>query len=85
VLLAGDAILTTSVNSMLGLLLKRRELSGPLRLTTWRWAAAKESAAVLARLKPSVLATGHGEPLAGPSTAAEVDAFIERFTAPPRL
>jgi len=85
VLLTGDAILTTSVNSMLGLLLKRRELSGPLRLTTWRWAAAKESAAVLARLEPSVLATGHGEPLAGPRTPAEVDALIERFTAPPRL
>ena len=69
VLIAGDALVTVNLNSLGGLLLKKRRVSGPPWYTTWNWRLAKESVAVLAKLEPAVLAGGHGIPMAGPETA----------------
>jgi glyoxylase-like metal-dependent hydrolase (beta-lactamase superfamily II) len=84
VVLGGDAILTLEVNSWAGLLKQRQGLSGPPWYTTWHRRAAIASIRAIADLEPSVLATGHGLPLAGPGTAAAVHAFAERTIAPPR-
>lgn len=76
VLITGDAIVTVNLNSLSGLLLHKQRLSGPPRYTTWSWPAAKGSAALLAQLEPRVLAGGHGAPIAGPTTALDVQASL---------
>ena len=80
VLISGDAIATAKLNSLPGLLLGRPGLSGPPWYTSWSWPLAKASVAALAGLEPSVLAGGHGTPLAGPGTAATLHAFADRFS-----
>jgi glyoxylase-like metal-dependent hydrolase (beta-lactamase superfamily II) len=77
VVLSGDAVLTLEVNTLAGMLLGRQGLSGPPWYTTWDRQAAVASIGVIAGLEPSVLAAGHGRPLVGPGTAAEVRAFAE--------
>jgi len=84
VVLSGDAILTLEVNAWAGLLRQRQGLSGPPWYTTWDRPAAMASIREIADLEPSVLATGHGLPLAGPGTAAAVHAFAARTTPSPR-
>jgi glyoxylase-like metal-dependent hydrolase (beta-lactamase superfamily II) len=75
VLITGDALVTLKINSLTGLLLQRPGLSGPPRYTTWSRRAARESVDRLARLKPTVLAGGHGKPASGTETAAALSAF----------
>lgn len=84
VVLGGDAILTLEVNTWAGILRQRQGLSGPPWYTTWSRQAAIASIGEIAGLEPTVLATGHGRPLAGPGTAAAVHAFAERATSSPR-
>jgi glyoxylase-like metal-dependent hydrolase (beta-lactamase superfamily II) len=78
VVLSGDALLTLAVNSWAGLLRQAPSLSGPPWYTTWDRKAASASIVEIADLEPSVLAGGHGRPLAGPETAAAVRAFAAR-------
>lgn len=78
VVISGDAILTLKVNAWSGLVRQRQGLSGPPWYTTWDRHVANASIAQIADLEPSVLASGHGLPLAGPGTAAEVHAFAAR-------
>ena len=80
VLITGDAVLPMNLNSLWDLLRNRRRLSGPPYISTWNWTVAKESVAALARLDPNVLACGHGAPLAGPNTAADLRAFAAGFS-----
>jgi glyoxylase-like metal-dependent hydrolase (beta-lactamase superfamily II) len=87
VLITGDAVVTVNLNSFRGFLQwsfrrNRQEVSGPPRYSTWDQAAAKKSVAVLAELKPRVLAPGHGMPVAGDMAARELLAFAERFSGP---
>jgi glyoxylase-like metal-dependent hydrolase (beta-lactamase superfamily II) len=84
VVVSGDAILTLEVNTWAGLLRQRQGLSGPPWYTTWDRRAAIASIREIAELEPSVLATGHGLPLAGPGTAAAVRAFADRTIRLPR-
>jgi glyoxylase-like metal-dependent hydrolase (beta-lactamase superfamily II) len=60
VLITGDAVVTVDLNSLLGVLTRRRGVFGPPRYSTWDWSAAQRSIAALAALEPRVLATGHG-------------------------
>jgi glyoxylase-like metal-dependent hydrolase (beta-lactamase superfamily II) len=75
VLISGDALVTLQVNSWTGLLLQRPGLSGPPWYTTWSPRAARESIERLARLKPTVLAGGHGWPMTGDGTAEALLAY----------
>lgn len=84
VLITGDAIVTADLNSFPGFLLwslrvKRQGISGPPWYSTWNKEAAKRSVAVLAGLKPRVLASGHGAPMSGDSVAVELSAFADHF------
>ncbi|WP_152190030.1 nitroreductase/quinone reductase family protein [Georgenia satyanarayanai] len=76
VLITGDAIATVDLNSFRGLLLRRAEVAGPPRYTTWNWSIALRSVEALAALGPRVLAPGHGRPLA--SAGAALDALARR-------
>jgi len=78
VVISGDALVTLKVDSWSGLLLGEQGLSGPPWYTTWDREATRASIGEIADLEPSILAGGHGLPLAGPGTAAAVHAFAAR-------
>ena len=77
VVLSGDALVTLEVNAWAGILWQRQGLSGPPWYTTWDRRAAIASIREIAAFEPEVLAGGHGLPLVGPGTAAEVHAFAK--------
>jgi glyoxylase-like metal-dependent hydrolase (beta-lactamase superfamily II) len=84
VLITGDAVLTTHLNSLWSFLLwgsgrNKHKLSGPPWYTTWSWQAAKKSVASLVGLEPRVLACGHGLPMRGSGTARELRAFADHL------
>lgn len=79
VVISGDALLTLRVNAATGLLLGRQGLSAPPWYTTWDREAARASIRAIAGLQPSVLAGGHGRPLAGPGAAAVIREFAARM------
>jgi hypothetical protein len=78
-LITGDALVTVSLNSVWGLLTRKREMSGPPWYASWNWRLAKKSVATLAELEPQVVAGGHGIPISGPDTPGLVQAFSGRF------
>lgn len=80
VLISGDACMTIDKNSLWGLLSGRQRVAGPPYISTWNWRAAKESVAVLARLEPDTLASGHGAPMTTVTPAHELRAFSDRLT-----
>jgi glyoxylase-like metal-dependent hydrolase (beta-lactamase superfamily II) len=77
VLITGDAVLTINLNSVHDLLAGKHRVSGPPYISIWNWPAAKQSVATLARLKPDVLACGHGRPMTGTEAAAGLASFSE--------
>jgi glyoxylase-like metal-dependent hydrolase (beta-lactamase superfamily II) len=84
VLITGDAVLTVHLNSLWSFLRwgvgrTKQRLAGPPWYTTWRWRAARQSVASLARLEPRVLACGHGLPMSGSRTAPQLRAFAAHF------
>jgi glyoxylase-like metal-dependent hydrolase (beta-lactamase superfamily II) len=89
VLITGDAVVTADLNSPMGMLAwcfgaGKQKISGPPRYSTVNWGAAKQSAAILAGLKPRVLAPGHGLPMAGKDVALHLQAFADRFSGTDR-
>ncbi|RKO19321.1 MBL fold metallo-hydrolase [Pseudarthrobacter phenanthrenivorans] len=81
VLLAGDALLTTDLNSVRGLLGRTPGVSGPPWIATWDWPTAEASVRALARLKPRVLASGHGPAMSGQEAARQLDELASRSAA----
>ncbi len=79
VVISGDALLTLRVNAATGLLCGRQGLSAPPWYTTWDRQAARASIRAIADLEPSVLAGGHGRPLAGLGAAAVIREFAARM------
>jgi glyoxylase-like metal-dependent hydrolase (beta-lactamase superfamily II) len=77
VLIAGDAVLTVP---LWGLLPSVQRISPPPRIASWNWRMTKGSVAILARLEPLVLATGHGIPMAGADLARGLYAFADSFS-----
>ena len=74
VLIAGDAVLTVNAGSFIGMLAAllrpdRVWLAPPARFTNRNHHLALTTITILAELEPRVLATGHGPPLIGQSTA----------------
>jgi glyoxylase-like metal-dependent hydrolase (beta-lactamase superfamily II) len=78
-LVAGDAVTTTRQESVVAVATQRREIHGPPAYFTQDWNAARESVGRIAALEPEVLATGHGEPLAGPEMRRDLRALAARF------
>ncbi len=65
VLIAGDALLTTKMESFWSVMLQSKILSGPPKVFTYDWEKAQASVNTLWMLEPEVLATGHGKPMRG--------------------
>lgn len=81
VLLSGDALVTTRIDTLRHLLLRRPGLSGPPWYTTWSRRSMHASVQAVAALRPTVLGGGHGDPLVGTGTAQAVAAFADAMTA----
>jgi glyoxylase-like metal-dependent hydrolase (beta-lactamase superfamily II) len=64
-LIAGDAVTTTRQESVFAVATQKQELNGPPAYFTIDWDQAHRSVSTIASLKPSVLATGHGEAMRG--------------------
>jgi glyoxylase-like metal-dependent hydrolase (beta-lactamase superfamily II) len=82
-LLAGDAVTTMNQDSWKASVTMSRELRHPPAPLTTDWHAARQSVHRLAVLRPNVIASGHGLPLAGPDVAGRLAAFANDFTPPP--
>lgn len=65
VLIADDAFVTTRQESMTAVMSQKVEVNGPPKYLTPDWERAAESVRLLAELRPSVAATGHGKPIVG--------------------
>ena len=82
VLLAGDACATADLDSPLGLITQRKQISRPPASFTCDWAAARESVTTLAQLRPSVIGCGHGKPMSGSNVAADLSDLAVNFPMP---
>jgi hypothetical protein len=85
VLIAGDAVTTTKQESMFSVLTQRQELNGPPAYFTIDWERARRSVATLASLKPTLIATGHGQPMRGdqmPAAIADLARDFDRRAKP---
>ena len=79
ILIAGDAVTTTKQESVFSVVTQKQELHGPPAYFTIDWDKARRSVATLASLQPAVLATGHGEPMRGPSMTRELTVLSRDF------
>jgi glyoxylase-like metal-dependent hydrolase (beta-lactamase superfamily II) len=86
VLLPGDAFCTTKPESFFDAAIARTpELHGPPSYFTEDWESARRSVQALAALHPSIVAPGHGQPLAGsnlPEKLQELSARFEQIAVP---
>lgn len=78
-LLAGDAFVTTCQESAFSVMLQKKELHGPPKYFTYNWTSAETSVKKLAALEPSIVATGHGKPMAGPQMREQLHRLADRF------
>lgn len=78
-LIAGDAVTTTRQESMFSVVTQKQEVHGPPAYFTIDWERARRSVVALAALQPTVVASGHGEPMQGPSVARDLTAIAREF------
>ena len=81
-ILAGDALATVNMDSLVALATKKQQISRPPAPFDYDWEAARRSAEHLADLSPTVLACGHGVPMSGPDLSADLTAFADKFPTP---
>jgi glyoxylase-like metal-dependent hydrolase (beta-lactamase superfamily II) len=82
VLLAGDAVTTMNLDSLVDTVLKRRQICRPPVPATMDWVRARQSVEMLAALRPRVVAAGHGLPVE--DAANELQRLANHFPIPVR-
>jgi glyoxylase-like metal-dependent hydrolase (beta-lactamase superfamily II) len=80
VLLAGDAVTTMNLDSLWGTVARRKQVCRPPAPATSNWKDARRSVELLATLRPSVIAAGHGLPMR--NAADELSRLAENFFHP---
>jgi len=78
-MIVGDAFVTVRQDELYQVLTQHKELSGPPRYFTPDWDAARDSVQRLADLKPSVVLTGHGQPMEGEDLERDLAALAWDF------
>lgn len=78
-LIAGDAFVTVRQDSLMSVMTRRKEVSGPPRYLTTDWDAARESVRKLESLRPAVAVAGHGLPMAGEELASGLAHLAKAF------
>jgi glyoxylase-like metal-dependent hydrolase (beta-lactamase superfamily II) len=81
VLIAGDAFTTQKQESFFGVMTQHQHVHGPPMYFTIDWESAKHSVQTLAKLQPSVGATGHGIPMFGDQLNVQLIALSLHFEA----
>lgn len=84
VLIAGDAFTTVNQDSFFDMMGKKQKVCRPPVYYTCDWDAAHESVKRLSRLKPEVLAAGHGVPMSGTRATRELEDLARYWPAPER-
>lgn len=79
ILIAGDAFTTVKQESAVAVLSQDKEVHGPPAYFTTDWQAAWQSVKQLESLKPSAVATGHGEPLRGDLLSEQLKVLAKDF------
>jgi glyoxylase-like metal-dependent hydrolase (beta-lactamase superfamily II) len=80
VLLVGDAFRTTKQESFFDAAITQEpELHGPPSYFTWNWDLARQSVKRLAGLRPTIVAPGHGKPLAGEDVPEALNLLALKF------
>jgi glyoxylase-like metal-dependent hydrolase (beta-lactamase superfamily II) len=80
VLLAGDAVTTMNLDSFWDTVAKRKQVCGPPAPATSDWKNARRSVELLASLRPSLIAAGHGAPMR--DAADGLSRLAENFISP---
>jgi glyoxylase-like metal-dependent hydrolase (beta-lactamase superfamily II) len=80
VLLAGDAVTTMDLDSFRATITRRKQVCRPPVPATSNWEDARRSVELLASLRPSVVAAGHGLPMR--DAADELSRLALNFVAP---
>ena len=81
VLIVGDAFVTQKQESMLGVISHKQGVFRPPAYFTPDWQAARRSVEDLARLRPQVVATGHGIPMDGEEMRRQLEDLADHFGA----
>lgn len=84
VLLAGDAFATMNMDSWMGLVTGKKDLSRAGAPFNMDWQATHESIQKLASLRPNVIGCGHGIPMTSAAVPERLQRFAERFRRPRR-
>ena len=79
-LLAGDAVTTMNLDRFFDTLVRRKQVCRPPVPATSDWASARKSVELLATMRPSVIAAGHGTPLR--NAAEELQRLADDFPIP---
>lgn len=79
VLLAGDALTTTRIESMISTIFQTKKVGGPPKFLTYDWALARQSVKTLVKLEPEIVATGHGMPMKGKEVRRELHYLSDHF------
>jgi glyoxylase-like metal-dependent hydrolase (beta-lactamase superfamily II) len=83
VLLAGDALATMDLDSWSAQVTERQELKSPPTPLTTDWVAARDSVERLSQLYPSIIAAGHGVPMAYSGVGERLSSLASRLAPPP--
>lgn len=78
-LIAGDAFVTTTAESVYATALQSPELHGPPRYFTIDWPKSKASVEALAALEPELVVTGHGRAMQGAEMRDALHALARDF------
>ncbi len=78
-LIAGDAFITTHMESAYSVITQKPEMHGPPAWLTPDWEAAHKSVVALAALEPELAVTGHGRAMQGPEMLAALQVLAWEF------
>ena len=80
-LLAGDAFMTTDMDSVVAVAQQKQEFHGPPIFITCDWGAAEQSVKLLAALKPTAAGVGHGVSVRGADLERGLNQLTHHFAA----
>jgi glyoxylase-like metal-dependent hydrolase (beta-lactamase superfamily II) len=78
-LIAGDAFITTNVESAYAAVTQRPEMHGPPPFVTQDWEQARKSVERLSVLEPELVVTGHGQAMRGSPMRAALHTLAREF------
>jgi len=79
-LIAGDAFITTNMESAYAVAVQAEEMHGPPKFLTPDWESARISVQKLSALQPELVVTGHGRAMRGPEMRGALHALSRDFT-----